>query len=63
MDDTRLTVINARAASQQGATIKPRHKVESVKRVGDRWHASIQSETISCKLVINAAGPWADTVL
>lgn len=63
VDDTRLTIINARAASQQGATIKPRHKVESVKRVGDRWHASIQSETISCKLVINAAGPWADTVL
>jgi glycerol-3-phosphate dehydrogenase len=68
VDDARLVVLNARDAADRGAEILTRAKVVSALREGGYW--TIITETSEgerrahrARLLVNAAGPWVDTVL
>ncbi len=63
VDDSRLTILNAVAAREKGATIVPRTRFEGAKRVNGVWDASIkplhgEARTLQAKGIVNAAGPW-----
>jgi glycerol-3-phosphate dehydrogenase len=69
VDDARLTVLNAVAAHELGATIMTRSRVVSAKRSATSWLLDVEStidksrSTIEAKVVVNAAGPWVQHVL
>lgn len=69
VDDARLVILNARDAADRGARILPRTSVTSARRTGDSWtvelldHKTGATSRITARLLINAAGPWIDTVL
>jgi glycerol-3-phosphate dehydrogenase len=69
VDDARLVVLNARDAADRGAVIRPRTRVTSAKRDGDHWSIAIEDlqtgarDTVTAKLLVNAAGPWVDQIL
>ena len=68
VDDSRLVVLNAVAAAEQGASILTRHRCISARRDGDVWSATLRDrhggETrVRARALINAAGPWVDGVL
>lgn len=69
VDDSRLVVLNARDAAERGATIRPRTCVESARRHGGAWVATIRdtvtggSETVRARILVNAAGPWVGETL
>ncbi len=68
-NDARLVVLNARDAADRGASINTRTKVTGARRGGGLWHVDIlhvddgKTETVTARMLVNAAGPWADTVL
>ena len=63
VDDARLVIGNAMAASDAGATILTRHRVEHCEARAKSWRASVRdvetSDTVgvAAKVLINAAGP------
>lgn len=68
-DDSRLVILNALCAHENGADIKTRTQFkQGVKRNG-RWHITLSNQeaqtqySITSKAIINAAGPWADDIL
>ena len=68
VEDARLVVLYAIDAANRGADIRTRTEVLSVKPTADKsYEAEIsykgQTETITAKGVVNAAGPWVDEVL
>ena len=69
VDDARLVVLNARDAAERGADIRTRERVTAVTKGNDGWTVEVRneitgaSETISARLIVNAAGPWVDRVL
>jgi glycerol-3-phosphate dehydrogenase len=69
VDDARLVVLNARDARHRGAEIRTRTRVVSARPDGSEWRLNIENtetemkEVVQARLVINAAGPWVDTVL
>lgn len=69
VDDARLVALNACDAAQKGASINTRAKVISGRRGKDDWVIEVEHqntgkiEIIRTKMLINAAGPWADKVL
>jgi glycerol-3-phosphate dehydrogenase len=67
VDDARLTVVNAMAAREHGATVLTRARFEGAKRVGGEWEATISGadgpRTLRAKALVNAAGPWVVDVL
>ncbi len=69
VDDARLVVLNAADAVARGATVRVRTEVTQVVRGTDHWDVSVtdrhsgQSETVSARAVVNAAGPWVAEVL
>ncbi|WMT88497.1 glycerol-3-phosphate dehydrogenase [Pelagibacterium sp. 26DY04] len=69
VDDARLVVLNARDAAARGATIRTRTKVVGARREGGMWHIEMLDritgiqETITAKMLVNAAGPWVEQVL
>ena len=68
MEDSRLVVLNAVDACRQGAEIRTRTKLVSAKTSGGQWQLitqpkSGQPEGITCRMLVNAAGPWAVDVL
>ena len=68
VDDSRLVVLNARDAHQRGAEIKTRTTLVSAQSADGIWQLSVQTEsgqtqTITSRLLVNAAGPWAVDVL
>jgi len=69
VDDARLVVLNARDASNRGADIRTRTQVVSVRPEGQVWRIALkdagtgETEQVRARLVVNAAGPWVDTVL
>ncbi|MGI9524399.1 MAG: glycerol-3-phosphate dehydrogenase [Hyphomicrobiaceae bacterium] len=69
VEDSRLVVLNARDAVDRGAEIRTRTAFVRLRRTGDHWEATVrdswtgQEETIQARLIINAAGPWVDSVL
>jgi glycerol-3-phosphate dehydrogenase len=68
VDDARLVVLNARDAAARGADIRVRTRVASLRRGADSWQAELidhagARSAVTARLIVNAAGPWADRVL
>ena len=69
VDDARLVVLNAVDAAEYGVSIKTRHECIGIERIDQHWsltvknHLNNQTETITAKVLVNAAGPWVDSVL
>ena len=62
VDDNRLTILNARAAADEGAVIETYTKVENITRSDGLWQVETDKAVITAKMVINAGGPWADQI-
>ncbi len=68
VDDARLVVLNAKAAAQKGATIRPRTECIAARRVDGQWEVTLRgpgggTETVRARALVNAAGPWVSQVL
>ncbi|HVY50284.1 MAG TPA: glycerol-3-phosphate dehydrogenase [Devosia sp.] len=69
VDDARLVALTARDAADKGAVIRTRTKVVSATREGGIWTIKLQDVdsklrgTVRARFLVNAAGPWVDTVL
>ena len=68
VDDSRLTLINARDAAKHGAHIATRTRVGKATSQDGQWYVELEAEghateTITARMVVNAAGPWVDQVL
>ncbi|AIR86288.1 glycerol-3-phosphate dehydrogenase [Pantoea rwandensis] len=64
VDDARLVALNAVDAAERGATILPRTRCISAKRISGKWEVTLQDaasgaqRTVFAKVLVNAAGPW-----
>ena len=67
VEDSRLVALNAVDAAQQGADIFTRTEVRSIKGEDGLYRAEIQNgvnlKTIKARGIVNAAGPWVDSLL
>ena len=69
IEDSRLTVLNARDAAIRGATIRTRTKVVSAARVDDHWEIvtedvdSRRQQTHKARMLVNAGGPWVGDII
>ncbi len=69
VDDARLVLLNALDASQRGADIRSRTIFKNAERKNKEWYihlesaSSGESETVSARCLINAAGPWVNDVI
>lgn len=69
VDDARMVVINARDAESRGAKILARSKVVAAHRGSEFWEVDVldtvsgQTSRHCARMLVNAAGPWVDTVL
>lgn len=69
VDDARLVILNLQDASQRGAQIYPRTKVNNAQFQDGKWDIELKDvntkecRTVQSKMIINAAGPWVDHVL
>ncbi len=65
VDDARLVVLNARDAADRGATIRTRTRCLRAER-SDIWRLLLSErdgrETVTARVLVNAAGPWVGTV-
>lgn len=67
VDDARLVVLSALDAAERGADIRPRTACTAATRGPEHWALSLkshngQTEQATARAVVNAAGPWAETV-
>ena len=67
VEDARLVALNATDASDRGAAIMTRTACTRLTPIGTHWEAELRvngaaSKTIKAKVVINAAGPWVDSI-
>jgi D-erythritol 1-phosphate dehydrogenase len=68
VDDARLVVLNALDAKERGARILTRTTATSARRVDSLWHVIFtkqdgQTREARAKVLVNAAGPWVDTII
>ncbi len=64
VDDSRLTVLNAIDARDNGAEIITGTALESARREGGLWRANLSDgRTIEARAMVNAAGPWVHLLL
>jgi glycerol-3-phosphate dehydrogenase len=64
VDDSRLVVLNAVAAAEQGAEIATRTELLSARREGEVWSAELSGgRKVAARAIVNAAGPWVADVL
>ena len=68
VDDARLVVLNAVDARERGASIAVGWKLAAGRRESNLWHLDIHSTrgerlSIQTRALINAAGPWVQSVL
>ena len=67
VEDSRLVVLNCVDAKERGADIRTRTECISLERGPDDWTATLRSdageEKVTARIVVNAAGPWVDSVL
>lgn len=64
VDDSRLTVLNAIDAADNGAEIAVGVALESARRDGEVWLAKLSDgREITARAVVNAAGPWVHRML
>lgn len=61
IDTDRLMQNFAREARSQGAELRIRASVDTITR-DDLWHVSAGGETHDARILINAAGAWADEI-
>jgi glycerol-3-phosphate dehydrogenase len=68
VDDARLVVLTARDAANRGAKIRVRTKARAAKRASGLWQLTVEEEsgrqeTITARILVNAAGPWVARAL
>ena len=68
VDDARLVVLNALDATERGASILTRTRVDRVTRAASGWTLQVRSstgqgQTVRARALVNAAGPWAESFL
>ena len=68
VEDSRLVVLNCMDAQERGADIRTRTECMGLERREDSWIATLKTadgreEKVIARKVVNAAGPWVDTVL
>ena len=64
VDDSRLTVLNAVDAAANGAEILVGTALESARREGDGWRATLSDgREVTARAMVNAAGPWVHQML
>ncbi len=69
VQDSRLVVLNACDAARRGAKIGTRTALVNAERSEGRWRIRLKdiaagnSYSVFAKVLVNAAGPWADEVL
>lgn len=64
VDDSRLVVLNAVAAAENGAEIATRTEFLAARRDGDVWRADLSGgRAVAAKAIVNAAGPWVAETL
>jgi glycerol-3-phosphate dehydrogenase len=69
-DDARLVVLNARDATERGATVLTRVRCEHAERRADEWriqlvptHSGVAPTIVYARALVNAAGPWVASFL
>lgn len=67
VEDARLVALNCVDAKERGADIRTRTRCVALERGPDMWAATLRSqageEQVRARIVVNAAGPWVDSVL
>ncbi|MDP3545969.1 MAG: glycerol-3-phosphate dehydrogenase [Phreatobacter sp.] len=69
VDDARLVMLNARDAADRGAVIRTRTRAVGAERVDGLWRVTLEDrltggqETVTAKVLVNAAGPWVESFL
>ncbi|HEY0027625.1 MAG TPA: glycerol-3-phosphate dehydrogenase [Allosphingosinicella sp.] len=64
VDDSRLTILNAVDAADQGAEIATRTALVRARREGGVWRAELSDgRSVEAKAMVNAAGPWVGDIL
>ncbi len=68
VDDARLVVANALFAQDFGATIRTRTRFVGATPEGEGWRVRLTlpdgtEDTVACRAIVNAAGPWVREVL
>ena len=69
VDDARLVVLNALAASEKGAEILTRTACISARPEGSVWKVQLRDgnsgalRSVTAKVLVNAAGPWVNDIL
>jgi glycerol-3-phosphate dehydrogenase len=64
VDDSRLTLLNAVDAHANGAEICTRVSLDSARREGDHWTATLSDgRKVEARALVNAAGPWVHLML
>lgn len=68
VDDARLVVLNAVDARERGARIHTRTACVKAQRGAEGWTATLQAadgqqRKLTARVLVNAAGPWAETFL
>ncbi|MBT0669825.1 glycerol-3-phosphate dehydrogenase [Novosphingobium profundi] len=67
VEDSRLVVLNAMDAAARGARIETRTRLTGAETRDGIWHATLEgpegTREVRAKMLVNAAGPWVDTVL
>jgi glycerol-3-phosphate dehydrogenase len=63
-DDSRLVVLNALDAAEQGAEIATRTELVRARRQGEVWRADLSDgRVVEASAIVNAAGPWVGEML
>ncbi len=63
IDDARLVIANLQDAHNNGALILPRTRAVRAEHDGSVWTVTLgDGRTLSARRIINAAGPWAESV-
>ncbi|MFT6772572.1 MAG: glycerol-3-phosphate dehydrogenase [Paracoccaceae bacterium] len=69
VEDSRLVALNARAAADMGASVLTRTKLDSARREGDLWVATVsdaetgEARELRAKILVNAGGPWVADII
>lgn len=69
VEEARLAVLNARAAAERGAEIRTRLRLTQARRQTEHWDATLcdmhsgSEHSITCRVLVNAAGQWCGEVL
>ncbi len=63
VDDRRLVELNGEDAARRGASVRTGTELVEARREAGQWRARLSGgETVSAKVLVNAAGPWVDEV-